>query len=42
MSDDNYSGSHNLEVMIDAVNYNQFLKDCVAEQAVNPDRVLDF
>jgi SAM-dependent methyltransferase len=39
---ENYTGSKNLEVMQDAVNYNQFLRDLVANHVVDSSRVLDF
>ena len=38
-----YTGSDNLEVMAEAVNYNKFLVDCVDKQVTSPNvRVLDF
>jgi SAM-dependent methyltransferase len=36
-----YSGSENLEIMKEAVNYNRFLKDMVAKYAIGS-RILDF
>jgi SAM-dependent methyltransferase len=37
-----YTGTDNLEVMADAVNYNQFLVDLVAQRTTPGQRILDF
>ena len=37
-----YTGSDNLEVMTEAVNYNRFLTDSVLEHVTGDARVLDF
>ena len=42
MSSDAYSGTENLEVMKEAVNYNRMLIDLVKTHARTGDRVLDF
>lgn len=42
MSSDAYSGTENLEVMKEAVNYNRMLIDLVKTHARKGDRVLDF
>lgn len=39
---DSYTGSDNLEVMLDAKNYNRYLKQLVREFSGAPGRVLDF
>lgn len=41
-SDDEYEGSENLEVMLDAHNYNDYLKALVRRYGEVPQRVLDF
>ncbi len=37
-----YSGSENLEIMKEAVNYNRFLRYLVAKHATNRSKILDF
>lgn len=37
-----YSGTDNLEIMSEAVNYNRFLKELVLQHATHGDRILDF
>ena len=42
MTTERYTGTDNLEVMRDAVNYNRWLVDLVARRARREDRLLDF